>query len=37
MIYYVPADGRDAALSKLEHWAELVQPYAEPVAARAAM
>jgi hypothetical protein len=37
MIYYVPADGRDAALSNLEHWAELVQPYAEPVAARAAM
>ena len=33
VIYYVPADGRDAALRKLEHWTELVRPYAEPVTA----
>lgn len=36
VIYYVPADGRDAALRKLEQLAQLVRPYADPVAAAAA-
>src|SRR5262249_45642786 len=36
VIYYVPPDGRDAALQKLEQYTELVRPYAETVSARAA-
>jgi probable F420-dependent oxidoreductase len=28
LIWYVPADGRDAALARLEELAELIQPYA---------
>jgi len=36
VIYYVPPDGRDAALHKLEQYTELVRPYAETVTSRAA-
>jgi hypothetical protein len=36
VIYYMPADGRDAALRKLEERTELTRPFMQPLPAQAA-